>query len=53
MMGTLIKDNSIEQMKSDNSNSLNCFNEDQTRRNVSRIVKALDKDGLRNRVSLS
>ena len=45
-MGGISKDDSIEQMRSDNGDSLGRFNDEQIRRNVRRIAKELDKDGL-------
>ena len=45
-MGGMSKDDSVEQMKSYDSNVLSHFNDEQTQRNVSHISKALKKDGL-------
>ena len=46
IMGAINKDDSIEQMRADNSDLLIRFNDEQIRRNVRRIAKEVDKDGL-------
>ena len=46
IMGAINKDDSVEQMRVDNSDLFTRFNNEQIRRNVRRITKECDKDGL-------
>ena len=46
IMGAINKDDSVEQIRSDNGELLNRFNDEQIKRNVRRIAKDCDKDGL-------
>ena len=46
IMGAINKDDSIDQMRVDNSDLLTRFSDEQIRRNVRRIAKECDKDGL-------
>ena len=45
-IGAINKDDSIEQARSDDGELLSRFNDEQTKRNVRRIAKDCDKDGL-------
>ena len=46
IMGAINKDDSVEQMKAGNLDLFTRFNDEQIRRNVRRITKEVDKDGL-------
>ena len=46
IMGAINKDDSVDQMRVDNSDLLTRFNDEQIRRNARRIAKECDKDGL-------
>ena len=46
IMGAINKDDSVEQIRVDNSDLLSRFNDEQIRRNIRRIAKEVDKDGL-------
>ena len=46
IMGAINKDDSVKQMRVDNSDLLIRFNDEQVRRNIRRIAKEVDKDGL-------
>ena len=47
IMGAINKDDSVEQMRSDNGELSSRFNDKQTKRNARRIAKDCDKDSLR------
>ena len=45
IMGAINKDDAVEQLRSDNGDSLSRFNDEQMKRNVRGTAKDVDKDG--------